>query len=201
MSKIYFQPHVGKNYAAQDLKIMMLGESHYLWEAEQTPENMLEKGRTFSQVVIEEIQKGGHNSQQTFNNAQAVVTGEYSSDPTFWDNVIFYNYLQGFVGNAALKGHTDKQFLSEAMLEQSRGALFEVLKKHQPRLVIVWGIAEKKMTEWLPHEPWEMADESLLLWRYKEYPQIYFWSIKHPAMAFSYGTYHEQFLRVKELIK
>ena len=189
MKNVYFTPWVGENYTHQDFKIMMLGESHYLWEEDQTPENYHNTGLTYG--VLEDIRQGGHNSKRTFNNAKAVVTGDYHSDLKFWDDTIFYNFMQGFVGNSALSDHRDKRYVTQEMIDKSRLALFEILDKYAPNIVIAWGVTN--LPNWLPQDDWCAInnDKRENFGFYKNYPNTYFWTIPHPSTRFSYRKYHE----------
>lgn len=201
MKNVYFKPFLGKNYKNSEQKIMVLGESHYLWEKDQTPENSYEWGHNLTNMVMEGVLEGTHNSQQTFNNCKAIITGDYHSDnKEFWNDVIFYNYIQGFVGNSALSDHRDKQYLNEEMIDKSRKALFEMIKEYTPNIVIVWGKDWSKMMDWLPKNDWDWVDRDLMLWKYNECSKTLFWNIKHPSMAFSYDEYHQKYLQVKSYL-
>ncbi|MDK2818160.1 MAG: hypothetical protein KFW21_01760 [Spirochaetota bacterium] len=201
MKNVYFKPFVGKNYKNNIQKIMMLGESHYLWEEDQTPENSYEWGQTLTNDVMSGVLEGTHNSQQTFNNSKAVITGDYkSNNKEFWNNMIFYNYIQGFVGNSALYGVHDKHYLNEEMVEQSKKALFEIMNEYTPNLVIVWGKDWRKMLSWMPENDWNWIDKDLFLWKYDEYPNVLFWNIQHPSTPFCYDEYHQKFQKVKSYL-
>ncbi|MGL4562023.1 MAG: hypothetical protein ACRCV0_07050 [Brevinema sp.] len=202
MEHIYFKPFIGENYKNSTQKIMVLGESHYLWEEDQTPENSHEWGHNLTNIVMSDVLGGVHNSQRTFNNFKAVITGDYHSDNhEFWNNVIFYNYIQGFVGNSALSDHRDKQYMNEEMIEKSKKALFEIINEYTPNLVIVWGKDWNGMLgSWMPENKWNWIDEDLFLWKYDEYPNVLFWNIKHPSTAFSYDEYHQKFQKVKSYL-
>ncbi|OOO00196.1 MAG: hypothetical protein ATN35_08565 [Epulopiscium sp. Nele67-Bin004] len=89
MENVYFKPFVGKNYENTNPKIMMLGESHYLREENQTPESTDNWARGMTISLMNDTINGEQNLK-TFNNAKAVVTGDYhSNNAEFWNNVIF----------------------------------------------------------------------------------------------------------------
>ena len=145
MNKIFFNPHVGKNYETNkfnDIKLFILGESHYCGDACEICG--LKSNNDCSNFTTDVLNryfnykkgKTGHEDwMKTFTRFTNILLGGQVANKTnleFWDSVIFYNYVQ-----SSTKGPrtppTAQQFID------SEEAFFLVLKKYHPDLILVWG--------------------------------------------------------------
>ncbi len=202
---IYFKPWIGKNYAGQEFKIMNLTESHYIWDIDYCCN--IAGANLLCNTILDHV--NGHYPVQTYNNAKAVVTGDYKSDNhKFWDRTVMHTYFQDFVGNKNNpQGHRDKSFLKaneDVFIDKARKALFELmhyLGDKQPDLVIVWGNGrgDDSMRKWLPEDYKKVntCGQNLDLCQYDAFPNTFFWFIKHPAGHFSWRSYHNEYKNVR----
>lgn len=130
-SSVKFQPWVGDNYENENLKILVLGESHY--------GNAEENKETFTQDVIKSWALREEGSIKFFTTIAKILSDKtevYLSDNNakeFWHKVAFYNYVQDFVGEEARIRPTDE------MWRQAEKPFNEVLLKYQPDIVVVLG--------------------------------------------------------------
>ena len=130
-SSVKFQPWVGDNYENENPKILVLGESHY----GSTEENK----EIFTQNVIQSWALRAEGSHKFFTIIAKILsdkTEDWLSDDDskeFWNKVIFYNYIQDFVGESARIRPIDE------MWKQAKKPFEEVLCKYQPDIVVVLG--------------------------------------------------------------
>jgi hypothetical protein len=131
ISSIKFKPWLGDNYENENIKILILGESHY--------GNSDENKETFTQDVIKSWALREEGSIKFFTTIAKVLSDkidEWLSDDDakeFWNKVVFYNYIQDFVGQNARIRPTDE------MWRQAEKPFNEVLLKYQPDIVVVLG--------------------------------------------------------------
>ncbi len=200
---VNFQPWVGDKYREQDFKIMHLGESFYLWKeiindhGEENARKKVNEWKDFSTTVIEEYLKGD-SKQPTYTKACRIFSDD--DREIVWDKVIFYNFFQEVVGSSS----KDKKYISPSLIEQSQKALYEILEMYKPNLIIVWG-AGKLNYKWLPDHPFEYTDKDTNVWSYNAYPNIFFWTIYHPAAPvfnrrYGQGWYRNMFEKIKKYI-
>ncbi len=150
MSHINFRPWVGKNYLSQGYKgkrILVLGESHYCGESINggdcyplcTREKIMQNNCvSFTINVIHDYvySYSGVPFEQTFLCFERAIIGKELTQEereTFWESVIFYNYIQ-----FALEGPR-KQIKAEYLAE-SELAFKEILEKYMPDYIIIWGV-------------------------------------------------------------
>jgi hypothetical protein len=116
---VQFWPVVGRKYKASKLKLLVLGESHYPWKG-----------------------IGGdlrHTTQWAMDGKEGSilwkrVSGLFDRGADFWDDVIFYNFVQYLVG----KGPRDRP--EKEMWEGYTVSGFkEVLCVHRPDRILVLG--------------------------------------------------------------
>jgi len=130
MRGLFFEPWKGKNYgddSAFGIPVMVLGESHY------DPENR--KNRRITIELIEDELDGG-SGYRFFTNIAASFLGaipDADQRAKFWKAVVYYTYIQGFVGAKPRMRPTD------AMWANSAESFSKVLEKYRPRLVAVFG--------------------------------------------------------------
>ncbi len=130
-SSVKFQPWVGNNYENENLKILVLGESHY--------GNAEENKETFTQDVIKSWALREEGSIKFFTTIAKILSDKtevYLSDDNakeFWHKVAFYNYVQDFVGEEARMRPT------ELMWEEAKLPFIQVVNKLKPNIVVVLG--------------------------------------------------------------
>lgn len=190
MKDVVFTPWVGKNYKNSSPKIMVMGESAFYWE-ETEKEDMYainEECKEFNKEIIKChcLPESKDKRSKTFTKFIRVLSGqEYDSEENmaYWHNVIFYNYIQGFIGT---EHHHDKRFLDDELLEKSRKAFYEVLDKHKPDLIVAWG--KSNLPCWMPPNDFKYIDEENFIWKYDAYPNVLIWNIYHPSSK-AFNTY------------
>ena len=130
-SNVKFQPWVGDNYENENLKILVLGESHY--------GNAEENKETFTQDVIKSWALREEGSIKFFTTIAKILSDKtevYLSDDDakeFWHKVAFYNYVQDFVGEEARMRPT------ELMWKEAKLPFIQVVNKLKPNIVVVLG--------------------------------------------------------------
>ena len=150
MSAINFKPWVGKDYFTkgyQGQRILVLGESHHC------DENLCSSGRCYPMCQKEKLQDDcfsftedvirhfvyKYNRErplQTFLCFERAVVGKELSlqeREDFWNNVMFYNYVQ-YAQSTARKEPMPEQW------EMSKNAFAELLNEYKPDKIIVWGV-------------------------------------------------------------
>lgn len=140
MSKIYFEPWLGKNYRTSAFRggpVLLLGWSHYErrsgWEASEPLGPQATK-----EIITAHIQDETEDTPRRFlaKVRQALTGGQLSVTREeryrFWHSVAFYNYIQEALQNA-------KEIPSDALHDDARPAFGELLRKHKPRTIIVVG--------------------------------------------------------------
>ena len=157
MSHINFRPWVGKNYLSQGYKgkrILVLGESHYCGESinggDCYPSCTKEKIRqndcfSFTTNVIRDYvyAYSGVPFEQTFLCFERAFVGKELTQEereTFWEGVVFYNYIQ-FAQDGPRKS-IKPEYWAESEL-----AFKELLEEYMPDYIIVWGV---RLYEGLP---------------------------------------------------
>lgn len=168
MSDILFEPWVGKQFADGNrfgVRILVLGEAHYGKDCEARATVTIEVIRWLAQSIrhpfftkVSKVLLGLGKDTWIDDNARAEV----------WEQVAFYNYIQGFVGNRA------RVRPSSEMWERAQGPFFEVLDKLRPQVVLVLG----KELAW--HLPPIAKDIEIC-------------RIQHPATGFSYDRWNPVF--------
>ena len=131
ISSIKFHPWVGNNYESENPKILILGESHY-GDADENKE-------IFTQTVVKSWALRGEGSHKFFTTIAEILSDRMdiwlSDDEAkeFWNKVIFYNYIQDFVGENARKRPIDE------MWKQAKKPFEQVLHQYNPDIVVVLG--------------------------------------------------------------
>jgi hypothetical protein len=211
MKNVFFKPYVGKNYSEKGYlgkKLLILGESHYCsgiqdkdcqcGKAEkclQSPEC-----EDFTNEVLNrflDYKKGLCESETwmtTFTRFTNIFLGEQVSNEKlleFWDNLMFYNYVQ----KAMIGSRTSPQ---EQDFEVSENAFFEILEEYKPDLIIVWGA---RLEERLPQKHKTLSDFEILneaghKFHYYEVvgKRIPAYAIYHPSSS-SFSYYYHDFLK------
>lgn len=161
-NNIFFTPYIGKDYANGGLfgkRVMVLGESHYCGEGCCDCGNcrLYEKCTMFTQNVIKKyLNKDKSKERQywtrTFVKFERSLVGKITDQKRrqkIWDEVMFYNYLQVAMSGPRKAG-------TSAHYKQAADAFFDVIDKHQPECIIVWG---KRLWNNMPCERWQDGDD------------------------------------------
>lgn len=151
MNHIFFKPWVGKDYkkGIKHKKIMVLGASHYCNHNDDCPffndctKNSRDyeskcpfyKGMFLSDTTVNEVNdflKGEVNdAYSNFTDFIVNEMGLAKDKVSFWDAIVFANYVQHFLPH----------WKTEAgdIYPQDYEALKEIVQLHKPDMIIVWG--------------------------------------------------------------
>lgn len=160
MSKLFFQPFVGANYANGGLfgkRIMVLGESHYCDEgcADCGDCQLHRDCIGFTQNVIRNYLDEAcerENWMRTFLKFERSLVGmetDWDMKRKIWDSVLFFNYLQVAMGGPREAGTSGEY-------SEAAGALFDMMDKYQPEYLIAWG---NRLWNKLPGDRWEDGED------------------------------------------
>ena len=123
----HFEPWVGSQYTASEIRLLVIGESRY------------DEEFTDRQIIQERIDGNRH---RTFTNFVQAATGirhwelDYD-EPGFWKRVVFFNYNTIFFpGEARIPLPWD-----ERMKAENGRLLREVLQEWKPSHAVAWGSA------------------------------------------------------------
>lgn len=176
-----FQPWVGKNYekGINGNKILVLGESHYCLNERSAGGrcekgcskcNMNEQCHNMTNEVLTDFKDNfswfGTKYLRCFYIFSRLIIGRALSvdeSKRFWDNVIFYNYLQ-------YSQVAPQQPINQNYWSPSEEAFKELILKCRPNLVLVWG---KRLYYGMPQfdgcseEKISIDGEELFLRKYK----------------------------------
>lgn len=181
---INFLPFIGPNYSTSNIKILILGHSHYA-NCDGTPEQMEQWDNckdTTRNVIGEDylatlLDKGkSYRWTKCYRRMAAVIAGEgyYHSD-YIWNQLAFHNFFQKHVGVSP----SDRQFRTQELSEFSWKALCDVIKILWPDVIICWG--NELWFQELPEDncrPGNIVERSCY---YDEFPHTLFWGMKHPS--------------------
>lgn len=121
-----FWPAVGLRYKDSSMKLLVLGESHYRWET------MPEDRRLTTRFAIK-----AKEDYPFWRN----IAGLFDRKSDFWDEVIFYNFVQEYVGIRPRQRPKRSMFESDAAVKGFR----EILRRHAPSRILVIGKANWTM--------------------------------------------------------
>jgi hypothetical protein len=134
MNKIVFEPWIGSQFNSANTKILVLGESHY---GDVSPDDW----NDFTNYIVKKYlgYKNGNEKHEswmnTFTRFSNIVTSNMDTKiktTTFWESIIFYNYIQKPLCSSRL-APTQDEFVNSAK------AFEEIISTHKPDEVIVWG--------------------------------------------------------------
>lgn len=199
MSKLFFQPFVGANYANGGIfgkRIMVLGESHYCDEgcADCGDCQLHRDCIGFTQNVIRNYLDEAcerENWMRTFVKFERSLVGmetDWDMKRKIWDSVLFFNYLQVAMGGPREAG-TSSEY------SEAAGALFDMMDKYQPEYLIAWG---NRLWNKLPGDRWEdgedivvdgyhVATGSYVLGNGK---RVRVMDVNHPSVGYSWDYWH-----------
>ena len=172
---VYFQPWVGNQYAARNPRLLIIGMSHYSWDADEIPSYFVT-----NYVIHDRISRRA--SGQFFTNIAATCTGwlpNESERQELWSSVAFYNYIQQFVGNSPRQRH------NEELWECSHPAFRAVLRVLKPQLILVIGV-----TNWNNISNDGCAGEPLAGAPELQYAQTHWYPTRANARALAFHVKH-----------
>lgn len=155
MTNVIFKPAIGSRYDEQTTKVLILGESHYNKHGDELNENYT---KDVLRCHLDRVKGRRH---RFFTTIAKVLTGKletYLDDEAakaFWETVVFYNYVQGFVGDKSRVRPTEEMFRS------SKDALEMVFEELEPSIVIVLG---KQLGGWLDHLEVDFKGAKVCYW-------------------------------------
>ncbi len=191
---IKFQPWVGSSYQSTTPRLMILGESHHAGRDEKVTSEIT------VETVTSYIEADRHFGwRDYFTKVHRVVRGrevqtDTQSRETFWQAVIFYNYVQ----EIAAEGGHDRAPTPEMFLA-GRAPLLEVLKYYRPTHLIATG---RRLWRYVRNNHAGGADpmgKEPIRIIYDEPNEAHTRAIgiTHPAGGMSY---HEEIPRVREFL-
>ncbi len=130
---VFFRPWVGRDYHPSGglfgLRVMVLGESHYVWESTPPPRDETER-------ITERVASCREEKRFATNVELAVVGAKQLGEQRrrFWDGILFYNYIQVAVSGPRVRPTYE-------MWQGAKPAFLEVLRLHVPHLILVLGEA------------------------------------------------------------
>lgn len=133
MKAVKFLPFVGKEYynGINGKRIMILGHNHYCAKLEDATEDIT--NRVFQDLLNE---NGEHeyykNTYSKFINSLAGKKLDKKEQSTFWNKVLFYNYVQEAMPSWDTLPNK-RQYL------EAETPFFEVLEEYKPDIIFVWG--------------------------------------------------------------
>jgi hypothetical protein len=125
-TNIKLKPWIGKNYSKSDTKILILGESCYSDEPIKS---------NFVQELIKEIESGDWTYpfftkiHTLFSKTEILDNVDKSK---FWNQVVFYEYIQEFISGARVRPTKEQWELSEK-------GFVEVIESTRPDLIFCLG--------------------------------------------------------------
>lgn len=173
-----YYPWVGEDYKKQNFKILVLGESHYYGEyISEEEKNRIDNNKNHTRQCYEE-------QLLPYQCMNALLANNLLDNEWVSDKICFYNYIQKCVGYTSNDRSVFKNSKSE-LIEVSRKAFFEVLKVLSPDLVIVWGISENGMWNWMPGFDKFPGEQKGDIYWYKELQNTKILHIHHPSRNFN----------------
>jgi hypothetical protein len=146
-----FEPWCGDEYKSgiEGRRVLILGESHYhncdndppCREAETETDREL-RHRNLTREVVEWWKDNPHPSPLSYRVPELFGIEK----PKFWNKVVFYNYVQAFVGCAARVRPTEEMWADEGNAKEFQ----VVLDCFEPDRILVLG---KKLWTNLPSSP------------------------------------------------
>lgn len=180
MASPYFEPWVGRNYATNENRLLVLGESHY---------GKSSMSANFTKILIKEYIEGTW-THRFWTNIMQVVYGQpyWKIDRAeFWGKVAFYNYVQQIVAETAGVAPPPDMFTN------SEAAFFSVLDSLRPKTILV---LSKRLWENLPSDG-RYGQEICLgngsrgtwIYPYTKGEALATW-LPHPSYNFSWHRWH-----------
>jgi hypothetical protein len=189
---VYFQPWVGTNYANSrwDLRVLIVGESHYEYEPERWRDGRL-MARDTTQHILGNLIGPEQERRPHWTKIATSFLGEKPprlppSGPmfSFWHSVAYFNFVQEGVGLDNQSKATDEMFAA------SSSAFVQVLAKTRPDFVVVMS---RRAWRYLPPDSIQLGTIPNL-YRVGSVAQtasrnsILFMGLPHPRAAAQFGN-------------
>jgi len=223
MENVFFLPWVVRenyNRGYDGKKILVLGESHY---RNKKCDKNCDCGKTkkcldytknvvkqFLKYIKSKENKGKEKHEKwmdTFYKFTNVFLGKekvnYEDLENFWNNIVFYNYVQ-----KAMKRSKNKiERPTNDDFDESKKAFSEILEEYKPDLVIIWGLVleeklfpekkEEKLSKEVKKEE-ELPEDVICIKYYQKLrcfnvdgKKIRAFAVIHPSLPFFKDYYHE----------
>ncbi len=171
-NNIRYYPWVGMNYSKKELKILVVGESHYYGEICSNDEkNAIDNNNNFTRECYKD------ENIPVYSKMNAMLANDLLDNSWVSEEIAFYNFFQKCVGCGA----SDKSLIDDQLKKTSRAAFFEVLGILKPDIAIVWGVSNI-FREWMPHGkeyPNEFVDSEI--YYYCSHCDTKIFHITHPS--------------------
>ena len=184
MKNVIFNPWIGGKYKVAPKKILVLGESHYGdISIEEKPEFTSGIINLFLSYKAGKCQHARWmNTFTRFTNVIHDARLECNSVVSFWQSIMFYNYIQ-----KAMEG--PRVSPTELDFEKSLKALVEVVSEYRPNTIVVWG---QRLWDRLPNELIKFDNKSKSYFMEIDGDRIDVLWIYHPSSSsFSYDYWKE----------
>jgi hypothetical protein len=172
---LFFEPWIGQRHSEgfAGRRVLLLGESHYLDADGYEPRN-------FTSGVIQRWAIKGPTAPYFTRICRLMLGGPIPSlteRTTFWDSVVFYNYVQAWVGTGPRQRPTPANWAT------GEPGLRSVMTAYSPEVMIVlgadlwWHVAQT-----IAHQPGKILGTF-------SSGQTMIAAIDHPSSGFSYARW------------
>ncbi|KOF04356.1 hypothetical protein OB69_02255 [Roseivirga seohaensis subsp. aquiponti] len=146
MSNLKWKPFVGKNYQNSEKKMLLIGESHYIYDTKES--QVSANSKEFTQKVVDELAiKQWKTKSPFFQNINKLFLGAESNTNKFWSEVAFYNFIQRPMRDAI------KEKPSKSDFDNAWVTLIDVLVELKPKVCLFLGnSASNRMEKALRNE-------------------------------------------------
>ena len=147
--EIKIEPFIGEEYGKTDIfggkKILALGESLYINEEDDANGKFKELTKELVKQYIHFRKNNGEFKDAKYIGGwtntylkfeRALIGKETNSEDSenIWNSIVFYNYLQTPITEGARASGSNQAYAD------SQDAFIEVVKEHEPDLIVVWGV-------------------------------------------------------------
>lgn len=200
---INFLPYIGKAYAKSPHKILVLGESHYGPQSNNTYHE-------WTRDVVENDFLANYDKGVALpdwvachrNSANVLASTRDANPHEVYDKIAFYNFFQKSIGEG---DHADKRYLTAELKNVSAKALVEVMNVLHPDLIVGWGWSDLEW-KYLPQARKEIcinkncAGINLHIFTLNGFPQIPIWCMHHPSMGINIEAHRTCFAEIKKYL-
>ena len=201
---INFYPYVGKGYTASPFRILVLGESHYGPQSNNSyhewTRDVVENDFLGALDAGKALPDWAHCHRNTAN----VLTANRNDNPhAAYDKIAFYNFFQKSVGEG---NHADKRYLTAELKKLSAEALREVMQILKPDLIVGWGWDNLEW-KYLPAARQQTVISQdctgihLHLFTLDGFPPVPIWCMHHPSMGLNIDAHRACFAKIKDFLK
>ena len=196
MEDVKFLPWEGENYQKGGFngkKILVIGESFYYPEEEAVATLTTNIVEDYLAIRKGEYRKNNGGWTNTYLKFERSLKGKETNPEEsrkIWNSIAFYNYLQVPMSGARESG-------SPIDYKNAEKAFFEVLKKLQPDLIIVWGVG--KLFNNLPEDRWRWGETLEFdgwpvkngYYQLKNGNDVRCIAVYHPSVGYSWDWWHK----------